>query len=133
VQDIRVGGRQSSSQYQFTLQSDDLDVLRVGARFAPHLEHQGLEDVDTDTNDKGLQTSVIIDRDTASKLGVSAQQIDAILNDAFGQRQVSTIYHPLNQYRVVMELSRVSAGPHALQDVYRRRRWQARAARGLRV
>jgi multidrug efflux pump len=68
-------------------------------------EHQGLEDVDTDTNDKGLQTSVIIDRDTASKLGVSAQQIDAILNDAFGQRQVSTIYHPLNQYRVVMELS----------------------------
>ncbi|GAA7762436.1 MAG: acriflavin resistance protein [Burkholderiaceae bacterium] len=121
VQDIRVGGRQSSSQYQFTLQSDDLNVLRdwepkVRAAIS---NIKGIEDVDTDTNDKGLQTSVIIDRDTASKLGVSAQQIDAILNDAFGQRLVSTIYHPLNQYRVVMELSsEYLQGPHALQDVY---------------
>ncbi|EKZ95578.1 multidrug efflux system, subunit C [Cupriavidus sp. HMR-1] len=121
VQDIRVGGRQSSSQYQFTLQSDDLDVLR---EWEPKVRAaisniKGIEDVDTDTNDKGLQTSVIIDRDTASKLGVSAQQIDAILNDAFGQRLVSTIYHPLNQYRVVMELSsEYLQGPHALQDVY---------------
>jgi len=121
VQDIRVGGRQSSSQYQFTLQSDDLDVLR---EWEPKVRAaisniKGIEDVDTDTNDKGLQTTVTIDRDTASKLGVTAQQIDAILNDAFGQRLVSTIYHPLNQYRVVMELSpEYLQGPHALQDVY---------------
>jgi multidrug efflux pump len=121
VQDIRVGGRQSSSQYQFTLQSDDLDVLR---EWEPKVRAaisniKGIEDVDTDTNDKGLQTSVIIDRDAASKLGVTAQQIDAILNDAFGQRLVSTIYHPLNQYRVVMELSpEYLQGPQALQDIY---------------
>ncbi|WP_019449471.1 efflux RND transporter permease subunit [Cupriavidus sp. BIS7] len=121
VQDIRVGGRQSSSQYQFTLQSDDLDVLR---EWEPKVRAaisniKGIEDVDTDTNDKGLQTTVTIDRDTASKLGVTAQQIDAILNDAFGQRLVSTIYHPLNQYRVVMELSpEYLQGPHALQDIY---------------
>jgi multidrug efflux pump len=121
VQDIRVGGRQSSSQYQFTLQSDDLNVLR---EWEPKVRAaisniKGIEDVDTDTNDKGLQTSVIIDRDTASKLGVTAQQIDAVLNDAFGQRLVSTIYHPLNQYRVVMELSpEYLQGPHALQDIY---------------
>ncbi len=107
VQDIRVGGRQSSSQYQFTLQSDDLQVLRdwepkVRAAIS---NIKGIEDVDTDTNDKGLQTSVIIDRDAASRLGVTAQQVDAVLNDAFGQRLVSTIYNPLNQYRVVMELS----------------------------
>nr|WP_315596947.1 efflux RND transporter permease subunit [uncultured Cupriavidus sp.] len=121
VQDIRIGGRQSSSAYQFTLQSDDLEVLRA---WEPKVRAaisniKGIEDVDTDTNDKGLQTSVIIDRDTASKLGVTAQQIDAILNDAFGQRLVSTIYHPLNQYRVVMELSpEYLQGPHALQDIY---------------
>ncbi|MBU64092.1 MAG: acriflavin resistance protein [Cupriavidus sp.] len=121
VQDIRVGGRQSSSQYQFTLQSDDLNVLR---EWEPKVRAaisniKGIEDVDTDTNDKGLQTSVIIDRDAASKLGVTAQQIDAILNDAFGQRLVSTIYHPLNQYRVVMELSpEYLQGPQALQDIY---------------
>jgi len=121
VQDIRVGGRQSSSQYQFTLQSDNLETLRA---WEPKVRAaisniKGIEDVDTDTNDRGLQTSVIIDRDTASKLGVTAQQVDAVLNDAFGQRLVSTIYHPLNQYRVVMELSQeYLQGPHALQDVY---------------
>ncbi|CAG9164932.1 Multidrug resistance protein MdtC [Cupriavidus laharis] len=121
VQDIRVGGRQSSSQYQFTLQSDDLQVLRdwepkVRAAIS---NIKGIEDVDTDTNDKGLQTSVIIDRDAASRLGVTAQQVDAVLNDAFGQRLVSTIYNPLNQYRVVMELSEeYLQGPQALRDIY---------------
>ncbi|WP_420997765.1 efflux RND transporter permease subunit [Cupriavidus sp. 30B13] len=121
VQDIRIGGRQSSSQYQFTLQSDDLNVLR---EWEPKVRAalsnvKGLEDIDTDTNDKGLQTSVIIDRDTAYKLGITAQQIDAVLNDAFGQRQVATIYNPLNQYRVVMELSpEYLQGPNALKDVY---------------
>ncbi|AOZ05227.1 efflux RND transporter permease subunit [Cupriavidus malaysiensis] len=121
VQDIRIGGRQSSSQYQFTLQSDDLQMLRdwepkVRAALS---NIKGIEDVDTDTNDKGLQTSVIIDRDTASKLGVTTQQVDAVLNDAFGQRQVATIYNPLNQYRVVMELSQeYLQSPQALKDVY---------------
>lgn len=121
VQDIRIGGRQSSSQYQFTLQSDDLDVLRA---WEPKVRNalsniKGLEDIDTDTNDRGLQTSVIVDRDTAARLGVSAQQVDAVLNDAFGQRLVSTIYHPLNQYRVVMELSEeYLQGPEALKSIY---------------
>ncbi|RZT43031.1 efflux RND transporter permease subunit [Cupriavidus agavae] len=121
VQDIRIGGRQSSSAYQFTLQSDDLEVLRA---WEPKVRAaisniKGIEDVDTDTNDKGLQTTVTIDRDTASKLGVTAQQVDAILNDAFGQRLVSTIYHPLNQYRVVMELSQeYLQSPNALKDIY---------------
>ncbi|SOZ37070.1 efflux RND transporter permease subunit [Cupriavidus neocaledonicus] len=121
VQDIRVGGRQSSSQYQFTLQSDDLEVLRAWEpKVRAALSNlKGLEDIDTDTNDKGLQTSVIIDRDAASRLGVTAQQVDAVLNDAFGQRLVSTIYHPLNQYRVVMELSQeYLQGPEALKDIY---------------
>ncbi|WP_439684539.1 Multidrug efflux pump subunit AcrB [Cupriavidus oxalaticus] len=121
VQDIRVGGRQSSSQYQFTLQSDDLEVLRAWEpKVRAALSNlKGLEDIDTDTNDKGLQTSVIIDRDAASRLGVTAQQVDAVLNNAFGQRLVSTIYHPLNQYRVVMELSpEYLQGPSALKDIY---------------
>ncbi|WP_434033165.1 efflux RND transporter permease subunit [Cupriavidus sp. a3] len=121
VQDIRIGGRQSSSQYQFTLQSDDLEVLRTWEpKVRAALSNlKGLEDIDTDTNDKGLQTSVIIDRDTASRLGVTAQQVDAVLNNAFGQRLVSTIYHPLNQYRVVMELSpEYLQGPNALKDIY---------------
>ncbi|QEZ45717.1 efflux RND transporter permease subunit [Cupriavidus oxalaticus] len=121
VQDIRVGGRQSSSQYQFTLQSDDLEVLRAWEpKVRAALSNlKGLEDIDTDTNDKGLQTSVIIDRDAASRLGVTAQQVDAVLNNAFGQRLVSTIYHPLNQYRVVMELSpEYLQGPNALKDIY---------------
>jgi len=121
VQDIRIGGRQSSSQYQFTLQSDDLQVLRD---WEPKVRAaltnvKGLEDIDTDTNDKGLQTSVIINRDAASRLGVTTQQIDAVLNNAFGQRQVATIYNPLNQYRVVMELSpEYLQSPQALKDIY---------------
>ncbi|MCT9123753.1 efflux RND transporter permease subunit [Cupriavidus gilardii] len=121
VQDIRIGGRQSSSQYQFTLRSDDLEVLRA---WEPKVRNalsnlKELEDIDTDTNDKGLQTSVIVDRDTASRLGVTMQQVDSLLNDAFGQRLVSTIYHPLNQYRVVMELSQeYLQGPNALKDIY---------------
>jgi multidrug efflux pump len=105
VQDIRVGGRQANAQYQFTLQADDLEELRV---WEPRVRRAlgdlpELVDVNTDQEDKGLQTSLIIDRDTAAKLGVTPQMIDATLNDAFGQRQVSTIYNPLNQYKVVME------------------------------
>ncbi|MBY4895470.1 efflux RND transporter permease subunit [Cupriavidus sp. AU9028] len=121
VQDIRIGARQSSSSYQFTLRSDDLEVLR---EWEPKIRNalsnlRELEDIDTDTSDRGLQTSVIVDRDAAARLGVTMQQVNAVLNDAFGQRLVSTIYHPLNQYRVVMELSEeYLQGPTALQDVY---------------
>ncbi|HEY5292168.1 MAG TPA: efflux RND transporter permease subunit, partial [Burkholderiales bacterium] len=121
VQDIRVGGRQANAQYQFTLQADDLDELRV---WEPRVrralgELPQLADVNTDQEDKGLQTSLVIDRDTAAKLGVTPQMIDAALNDAFGQRQVSTIYNPLNQYRVVMEAApEFWQSPETLNSVY---------------
>mgnify|MGYP001559071043 CR=1 FL=1 len=121
VQDIRVGGRQANAQYQFTLQADDLDQLRL---WEPRVrralgELPELVDVNTDQEDKGLQTSLVIDRDTATKLGVTPQMIDATLNDAFGQRQVSTIYNPLNQYRVVMEAApRFWQSPETLSNVY---------------
>jgi len=121
VQDIRVGGRQANAQYQYTLQADDLGELRT---WEPRIrqamsELPQLVDVNTDAQDKGLQTSLIIDRDTASRLGVSPQLIDATLNDAFGQRQVSTIYAPLNQYHVVMEAApEYWQSPEALDSVY---------------
>jgi len=121
VQDIRIGGRQSNAQYQFTLQADDLSELRawepkIRAALAQLPE---LADVNTDQQDKGLQTSLVIDRETASRLGVSPKLIDATLNDLFGQRQVSTIYAQLNQYRVVMEAApEYWQSPEALQSVY---------------
>jgi multidrug efflux pump len=121
VQDIRVGGRQANAQYQFTLQADDLEELRTwGPRVRLALaDLPQLVDVNTDQEDKGLQTSLVIDRDTAAKLGVTPQMIDATLNDAFGQRQVSTIYNPLNQYRVVMEAApEFWQSPEALKNVY---------------
>ena len=107
VQDIRVGGRQGNAQYQYTLQADNLDDLRTWEPRIKRLlaEMPELVDVNTDQQDKGLQTSLVIDRDTASRLGLNMRSIDTTLNDAFGQRQVSTIYNPLNQYRVVMELA----------------------------
>jgi multidrug efflux pump len=105
VQDIRVGGRQANATYQYTLQADDLDELRTWEpRIRAALSRlPQLVDVNTDQQDKGLQTSLVIDRDTATRLGVSPRLIDTTLNDAFGQRQVSTIYSALNQYHVVME------------------------------
>lgn len=104
-QDIRVGGRASNAQFQYTLQGDDLDELRAwGPRLLQALrEAPELADVNSDQQDKGAQTSVIVDRMAAARLGVTQKTIDATLNNLFGQRQVSTIYHPLNQYRVVME------------------------------
>ncbi|CAH1199908.1 multidrug efflux pump RND permease subunit MdtC [Candidatus Nitrotoga sp. BS] len=104
VQDIRVGGRQSRSSNQYTIQADDLDELRLWEpRIRQALAQQPeLLDVDTDDQSKGLQTSLIVDRDAAARLGISPKQIDTVLNDAFAQRSVSTIYVPLNQYRVVM-------------------------------
>ena len=121
VQDIRIGGRQSNALYQFTLQADDLNELRT---WEPRIRHAMTEvpelvDVNTDQQDKGLQTSLIIDRDTASRLGVTPNLIDATLNDLFGQRQVSIIYNPLNQYRVVMEAApEYWQSAQILKDVY---------------
>jgi len=120
-QDIRVGGRSSGAQYQFTLQADDLDELRIWEprirqAIAPLPE---LADVNTDAQDKGLQTSLVIDRDAASRLGITPRMIDTVLNNAFGQRQVSNIYNPLNQYHVVMEAAPQHwQSPESLKDVY---------------
>jgi multidrug efflux pump len=105
VQDIRVGGRQSRASYQYTVQADDLDDLllwepRIRDALAQLPE---LVDVNTDQQNKGLQTSLVIDRDAAARLGVTPKMVDATLNDAFTQRQVSTIHAARNQYHVVME------------------------------
>jgi multidrug efflux pump len=121
VQDIRIGGRQSNAQYQYTLQADELTELRA---WEPKIraamsELPELVDVNTDQQDKGQQTSLVIDRDAAAQLGVTTKAIDTTLNDAFGQRQVSTIYNPLNQYRVVMEVApQYWQSPDALRSVY---------------
>ncbi|HVA94577.1 MAG TPA: multidrug efflux RND transporter permease subunit [Candidatus Dormibacteraeota bacterium] len=120
-QDVRVGGLFTSSQYQFTLQGETLDDLR---NWAPRIETRlktlpGLRDVTSDEQDRGLQASLVIDRDTASRLGIQSQQIDETLYDAFGQRQVSTIYTQLNQYHVVMEVDPVyQDSPDAVQSLY---------------
>ena len=104
-QEFRLGGRQSAAQYQYTLQSDDIDALRVWSeKLTNQLKLSPLlTDVNSDQQEHGLETYVTLDRDAASRLGVTAQQMDNILYDLFGQRQVSTIYNPLNQYHVVME------------------------------
>jgi multidrug efflux pump len=120
-QDIRIGGRASNAQYQYTLQADDLTVLRsweIKIRNAL-TELPQLTDVNTDAQDKGVKSLLVIDRDAASRLGVSALTIDTTLNNLFGQRQVSTIYNPMNQYRVVMEADpSYSVSPLALNDVF---------------
>jgi multidrug efflux pump len=121
VQDIRVGGRQANATYQYTLQADDLDELRTWEpRIRAALSRlPQLVDVNTDQQDKGLQTSLVIDRDAAARLGVSPRLVDTTLNDAFGQRQVSTIYSALNQYHVVMEAApQYWQSPDTLNDVY---------------
>ena len=120
-QDVRVGGLFSNSQYQFTLQGETLQDLQ---KWAPLIEDRlrrlpGLRDVSSDEQDKGLQSSLVVDRDTASRLGVQSQQIDETLYDAFGQRQVSTIYTQLNQYHIVMEIDPAyQKSPDAVQSLY---------------
>ena len=121
VQDIRVGGRSSGAMYQYTLQAEDLTELRTWEKKIRDALGQlpQLVDVNTDEQDRGLQTAVAIDRDAASRMGVTTAIIDATLNDSFGQRQVSTIYNPLNQYRVVMEVApQYGQSPEALRDLY---------------
>ena len=121
AQDLTIGGRQSQAQYQYTLQGENLDDLN---NWSPRLLQKlrtipQLRDVNTDQQDKGLEANVIIDRDTASRLGVAAADIDNALYDAFGQRQVSIMYKPLNQYHVVMEVApQFSLSPDALQNIY---------------
>jgi hydrophobe/amphiphile efflux-1 (HAE1) family protein len=120
-QDISVGGRISSSQYQYTLSSENLSDLQ---QWAPRVEAMmrrlpQLRDIASDQQTRGLQATLVIDRDTASRLGISPMAIDNTLYDAFGQRQVSTIYTQLNQYHVVMEVdSTFRESTDAIQGLY---------------
>jgi len=121
VQDIRIGGRQSNAQYQYTLQADSVDDLRTWEPRirAALMKLPELADVNSDQQDKGMQTSITIDRDAAARLGVSVSNLDTTLNDAFGQRQVGVIYNPLNQYRVVMEFApEFAQGPEMLARLF---------------
>jgi|HubBroStandDraft_5_1064220.scaffolds.fasta_scaffold05497_2 multidrug efflux pump len=121
VQDIRAGGRSGNASYQYTLQSDSADDLfNWSPKLVQALEHSSvLADVNSDQQQKGLETDLVIDRDTASRLGVTPAQIDNTLYDAFGQRQVSVIYSAINQYHVVMEIDpRYTQFPASLKDVY---------------
>jgi multidrug efflux pump len=121
VQDIRIGGRAGNAQYQYTLQGDDLNELRA---WAPKVQVALskvpiLTDVNTDQEIKGQQTSLVFDRDAMARLGITQAQVDSTLNDAFGQRQVSTIYNALNQYRVVMEVApQYWQNAEALKNIY---------------
>jgi multidrug efflux pump len=121
VQDIRVGGRASNAQFQFTLQADTTeDVYTWAPKLLDALQHSPvLADVNSDQQQKGLETDIVIDRDTASRLGLQTSQIDNTLYDAFGQRQVSTIYSAINQYHVIMEVEpRYWQNPTTLKDIY---------------
>ena len=121
VQDIRVGGRASGAMYQYTLQADDLGELRLWEKRVKDALNglPELTDVNTDEQDRGLQTSVNFNRDTVSRLGITPALIDTTLNDYFGQNEVSIIYNPLNQYYVVMEASPPNwQSPESLKDIY---------------
>ncbi|MCC8391090.1 efflux RND transporter permease subunit [Paraburkholderia sp. MMS20-SJTR3] len=121
VQDIRVGGRQSNAQYQFTLLADSTpDLYKWGPKLTEALQaRKELTDVNSDQQQGGLEAMVTIDRATAARMNIKPSQIDNTLYDAFGQRQVSTIYNPLNQYHVVMEVApRFWQSPDILHDLY---------------
>jgi len=114
VQDIRVGGRSANASYQYTLLSDSLADLRtwepkIRKAFASLPQ---LADVNSDQQDNGAEMDLIYDRETMSRLGISVSDANSLLNNAFGQRQISTIYQPLNQYKVVMEVD-----PRYTQDI----------------
>jgi multidrug efflux pump len=121
VQDLRMGGRQSNSTYQYSLKSDNEADLRLWARrLADAMKEQpALTDVDTDQQENGVETFVEVDRASASRLGISSRDIDNALYNAFGQRQVATIYDELNQYKVIMQIApRYIGSPEALRSVY---------------
>ncbi len=114
MQDLRVGGRQANASYQYTLLSDDLSALRV---WEPKIRQAlaalpELADINSDQQDKGAEMALTYDRDTMSRLGISVSVANSLLNNAFGQRQISTIYQPMNQYKVVMEVD-----PRYTQDI----------------
>ncbi len=121
AQDITVGARQSNAQFQYTLLSDDLEELR---RWTPVIaealqKEPALADVNADQQDDGLESNLVIDRETAARLGLSVSQIDNTLYDAFGQRQVSTIYTARNQYHVIMEVApQYWQSPQTLRHIY---------------
>ena len=125
VQDLRIGGRASSSQYQYTLRGDNSEEL---GQWSTKLLREmrklpGVIDVNTDQQNRGLQTRLNIDRATASRLGITLAAIDNTLYDAFGQRQVSTLYEPLNQYHVVMQVEpEFSQNPDSLRHIFIRGR-----------
>ncbi|MBR0757652.1 efflux RND transporter permease subunit [Bradyrhizobium jicamae] len=121
VQDIRVGGRASNAQYQYTLQGSTLEELNEWTpKIAAALQREpNLADVNSDQQNKGLESDLVINRDSAARLGITVSQIDNTLYDAFGQRQVSTIYVARNQYHVIMEVApRYWQNPQTLRDVY---------------
>jgi multidrug efflux pump len=121
AQDLRAGGRQSDSQYQFTLWSSDIDALQALVPKVLERVKQipGIVDVTTDREQGGLQANVNIDRAAAARLGVRMQDVDNALNDAYSQRQVSTIYGPRNQYRIVLEVDRrYRRDPNDLSQIY---------------
>jgi len=121
VQDIQTGGRQSNSLYQYTLQADNLADLETWTpKLLEALKTEPiLEDLNSDQQNSGLETDLVIDRNTASRLGLTVSQVDNTLNDAFSQRQVSTIYESLNQYHVIMVVApRYWQNPVSLNDVY---------------
>jgi multidrug efflux pump len=121
VQDLRIGGRPSSSQYQFTLRGDNLaDLNEWGPKLVRAMRGMPeLADIRSDQQNRGLQAGLTIDRDAAARFGISPRQIDDALYDAFGQRQVSVMYRPLGQYRVVMGLeSGFLQGPDALASLH---------------
>ena len=121
TQDLRVGGRLGNAQYQYTIQSDSLDDLnKWGPILLAQLKKEpALADVNSDQQNSGLQASLVYDRTTASRLGLTPQIIDATLYDAFGQRQVSTMFTQLNQYHVVMEVEpQFWQSPEGLKEIY---------------
>lgn len=121
VQDLRGGGRQSNSTYQYTLKSDnDADLKKWATRLADQMKTaEVLTDVDTDQEENGVETMVTVDKESAARLGISSRDVDNALYNAFGQRQVATIYGEKNQYHVIMQVAqRYIGSPEALKDIY---------------
>jgi multidrug efflux pump len=121
VQDVRIGGRQSAAQYQYTIHSDNLQTLNHwGAVLLKSFKGiRQLTDMNSDAQNKGLEANLVIDRQTAARLGITPQDIDSVLYDAFGEREIATTYTPLNQYYVVMVVDpSFWQDPTALQNIY---------------
>ena len=121
VQDLRGGGRSSNSTYQYTLKSDNTADLRKWAtRLADQMKQQdALLDVDTDQQENGVEAMATVDKDSASRLGITSRDVDNALYNGFGQRQVATIYSDINQYKVIMEVApRYRQSPESLKDIY---------------